>query len=98
MREREEEIERVKEKRGEKRETVKIQKRNTEIFFSRLEKSLVNLMGPPTYFFVFYISMHSYQNTDKIRPRKLPDNPKVLVEEQIQLLEVLLVLCASKLF
>lgn len=30
-------------------------------------------MGPPTF---FYISMHSYQNTDKINPEN-PDNPKI---------------------
>lgn len=30
-------------------------------------------MGPPTcfFFFFFYISMHSYQNTDKINPEKI---------------------------
>lgn len=56
--------ERAREKRGEERETVKIQKRNTENFFSRLEKSLVNLMGPPTYFFVF---LHKYAQLSKYR-------------------------------
>lgn len=46
------------------------QKRNTA-FFSAQKKS-GKFMGPPT---IFYISMHSYQNTDKINP-EYPDNPK----------------------
>lgn len=60
------------------RETVKIQvsqKRNTEIFFFPLRKKSGKFMGPPTFFFL-YISMHSYQNTDKINPEN-PDNPKI---------------------
>lgn len=41
-------------------------------YFSALEKSLVNLWVHQHF---FYISMHSYQNTDKIHP-EYPDKPK----------------------
>ena len=64
MREREEEIERVREKRGEERETVKIQKRNTEIFFFPLRKKSGKFDGSTNIFFCF---LHKYAQLSKYR-------------------------------
>lgn len=51
----------------------KSEKKHWDFFFP-LRKKSGKFMGPPTFF--FYISMHSYQNTDKINPEN-PDNPKI---------------------